>query len=210
MKLKSILLAGFAMLTVAGSLYAQAENDKLLTILKEELAQQMKELQKEEFPPYHMNYRVIDKNVFQVSSSFGALMGTAKSHTVRLVPQVRVGSYEFDNFKNRHMGASQNRQTGAMSSASLPLNIEGCEDAVRQAIWNETNNRYKFALSVFRNDLANRSVNVASDDKAPSFSDAEVEKYYEAPLAAEKLQLNMEEWGEKLNKDFLKRGKKRR
>lgn len=200
MKLKSILLAGFAMLTVAGSLYAQAENDKLLTILKEELAQQMKELQKEEFPPYHMNYRVIDKNVFQVSSSFGALMGTAKSHTVRLVPQVRVGSYEFDNFKNRHMGASQNRQTGAMSSASLPLNIEGSEDAVRQAIWNETNNRYKFALSVFRNDLANRSVNVASDDKAPSFSDAEVEKYYEAPLAAEKLQLNMEEWGEKLNK----------
>ncbi len=200
MKLKSILLAGFAMLTVAGSLYAQAENDKLLTILKEELAQQMKELQKEEFPPYHMNYRVIDMSVTQISSSFGALMGTAESHTVRLVPQIRVGSYEFDNFKNRHMGASQNRQTGAMSSASLPLNVEGGEDAIRQAIWNETNNRYKFALSVFRNDLANKSVNVASDDKAPCFSDAEVEKYYEAPLAAEKMQVNTEEWIEKLNK----------
>ena len=200
MKLKSILLAGFAMLTVAGSLYAQAENDKLLTILKEELAQQMKELQKEEFPPYHMNYRVIDMSVTQISSSFGALMGTAESHTVRLVPQIRVGSYEFDNFKNRHMGASQNRQTGAMSSAALPLNVEGGEDAIRQAIWNETNNRYKFALSVFRNDLANKSVNVASDDKAPCFSDAEVEKYYEAPLAAEKMQVNTEEWIEKLNK----------
>ena len=200
MKLKSILLAGFAMLTVAGSLYAQAENDKLLTILKEELAQQMKELQKEEFPPYHMNYRVIDMNVIQISSSFGALMGTSENRTVRLVPQIRVGSYEFDNFKNRHMGASQNRQTGAMSSAALPLNVEGGEDAIRQAIWNETNNRYKFALSVFRNDLANKSVNVASDDKAPCFSDAEVEKYYEAPLAAEKMQVNIEEWSEKLNK----------
>ena len=196
MKLKSILLAGFAMLSV-GTIFAQEKNDKLLTILQEELTQQMAELKKGEFPPYHMSYRVIDKTVTQVSTSFGSLLASGHSRTVRLVPQVRVGSYEFDNFKNRHMGASANKNR-VLSSAALPLDVENGEAAIRQAIWSETNTRYQFALSAFRSDLANRSVNVASDDKAPCFSDAAVEKYYEEALPAEKCKLNVDEWSEKL------------
>ncbi len=198
LRLRSILIAGLAMLSV-GTLFAQEKNDKLLTILREELTQQMKELQKGEFPPYQMNYRVIDKTVSQVSTSFGSLTASIHTRSVRFVPQIRVGSYEFDNFKNRHMGAGYNRN-GALSSAALPLNVEGGEAAIRQAIWNETNNRYQFALSVFRNDLANKSVNVASDDKAPCFSDAEVEKYYEEALPEEKCKLDLDEWAEKLKK----------
>ena len=46
----------FSLLSVH-TLYAQGQ-DKLLQLLKQELAADMQELQKQENPPYHMNFRV--------------------------------------------------------------------------------------------------------------------------------------------------------
>lgn len=54
-----VIFSCFLSLLFVPKTYGQGQ-DKLLGLLKEELAQQMKELKGEEFPPYHMNYRVID------------------------------------------------------------------------------------------------------------------------------------------------------
>ncbi|MEG0794893.1 MAG: metallopeptidase TldD-related protein [Odoribacter sp.] len=170
--------------------------DHLLEVLKEELGQQMTELKKEEFPPYHINYRVIDKSVSYITTSFGTKMKSASFRQRRLVPQIRIGNLAFDNFKIQQMGAEGDRR--GLPSVLLPLEDEGGDDAIRQAIWNETNNRYKFAVSVYQNTKAKQSVNVEEEDKAPCFSEAPVEKYYEAPLPAEQLTLNMEEWTKRL------------
>ena len=40
--------------------------------------------------------------------------------------------------------------------------------------------------------------------KAPSFSAAPVEKYYEAPLPAEKLTVDQAAWEKRLNRKFLR------
>lgn len=191
-----IILSCFLTLLFVPRTYGQAQ-DKLLGLLKEELAQQMKELKGEEFPPYHMNYRVIDVTTSVVSTSFGALMNSQQYRSRTLVPQIRLGDEKLDNFKFNQMGSAMSQYQGP-SSARLPLDEDNNEDAVRQAIWNETNNRYKFAVDMYQKTKAQTTVNVEEEDKAPYFSEAKVEKYYEAPLPVERMTIDLDKWATRL------------
>lgn len=191
-----VIFSCFLSLLIVPKTYGQGQ-DKLLGLLKEELAQQMKELKGEEFPPYHMNYRVIDVTSSVVSASFGALMNSQQYRSRTLVPQIRLGDEKLDNFRFSQMGAPMSQYQGP-SSARLPLDEENNEDAVRQAIWNEVNNRYKFAVDMYQKTKAQSSVNVEEEDKAPYFSEAKVEKYYEAPLPAEKMTIDRDLWAARM------------
>ena len=191
-----VIFSCFLSLLFVPKTYGQGQ-DKLLGLLKEELAQQMKELKGEEFPPYHMNYRVIDVTSSVVSASFGALMNSQQYRSRMLVPQIRLGDEKLDNFRFNQMGAAMSRYQGP-SVARLPLDEENNEDAVRQAIWDEVNNRYKFAVDMYQMTKAESSVNVEEEDKAPYFSEAKVEKYYEAPLPAEKMTIDMDQWAARM------------
>lgn len=191
-----VIFSCFLSLLIVPKTYGQ-EQDKLLGLLKEELAQQMKELKGEEFPPYHMNYRVIDVTSSVVSASFGALMNSQQYRSRTLVPQIRLGDEKLDNFRFSQMGAPMSQYQGP-SSARLPLDEVNNEDAVRQAIWNEVNNRYKFAVDMYQKTKAESSVNVEEEDKAPYFSEAKVEKYYEVPLPAEKMTIDMDRWAARM------------
>ena len=191
-----VIFSCFLSLLFVPKTYGQGQ-DKLLGLLKEELAQQMKELKGEEFPPYHMNYRVIDVTSSVVSASFGALMNSQQYRSRTLVPQIRLGDEKLDNFRFNQMGAAMSRYQRP-SVARLPLDEENNEDAVRQAIWDEVNNRYKFAVDMYQKTKAESSVNVEEEDKAPYFSEAKVEKYYEAPLPAEKMTIDMDQWAARM------------
>ena len=191
-----VIFSCFLSLLFVPKTYGQGQ-DKLLGLLKEELAQQMKELKGEEFPPYHMNYRVIDVTSSVVSASFGALMNSQQYRSRTLVPQIRLGDEKLDNFRFNQMGSAMSRFQGP-SMARLPLDEENNEDAVRQAIWDEVNNRYKFAVDMYQKTKAESSVNVEEEDKAPYFSEAKVEKYYEAPLPAEKMTIDMDQWAARM------------
>ena len=191
-----VIFSCFLSLLFVPKTYGQGQ-DKLLGLLKEELAQQMKELKGEEFPPYHMNYRVIDVTSSVVSASFGALMNSQQYRSRTLVPQIRLGDEKLDNFRFSQMGAPMSQYQGP-SSARLPLDEVNNEDAVRQAIWNEVNNRYKFAVDMYQKTKAQSSVNVEEEDKAPYFSEAKVEKYYEAPLPAEKMTIDRDKWAARM------------
>ena len=191
-----VIFSCFLSLLFVPKTYGQGQ-DKLLGLLKEELAQQMKELKGEEVPPYHMNYRVIDVTSSVVSASFGALMNSQQYRSRTLVPQIRLGDEKLDNFRFNQMGAAMSRYQGP-SVARLPLDEENNEDAVRQAIWDEVNNRYKFAVDMYQKTKAESSVNVEEEDKAPYFSEAKVEKYYEAPLPAEKMTIDMDRWAARM------------
>ena len=78
-------------------------------------------------------------------------------------------------------------QRGNVRVAYLGLDDEKGADATRQAIWAEVMKRYDFAVEAYQRAKTQSQVSVADEDKAPSFSAAPVEKYYEAPLPAEKL-----------------------
>ncbi|MEG0796156.1 MAG: TldD/PmbA family protein [Odoribacter sp.] len=170
--------------------------DPLLEILKTELNQQMKELQKEEYPPYHMNYRVIDKKVFYISASFGTLIHSNQYRQRHIVPQIRIGNPTFDNFRNRDMGAMIGRNN--ISPAQLPLDDENSREAIQQSIWYETCNRYKFAVDIYQQALTENSVQIEQEDQAPCFSTAPVAKYYESPLPDSCLPIDLKKWEEKM------------
>lgn len=172
--------------------------ERLLEILRDELHQEYEELKKQEYVPYYMNFRVIDRQISTVSASFGAEKSRMCYRQRRFIPQIRLGSIELDNFKDQPMGAAV--LGCGLSTALLPLSDEDGEMAMRQTIWNETSNRYQFAVDVYQNGWARQKVSVEGSDKAPCFSDVPIVKYFEKPLHVESQVLKMQEWSEKMQR----------
>ena len=104
----------------------------------------MNELKKQAQAPYYMNLRAMDDYTVNVTSSFGAIASSRETRMRTLVPQVRLGSLELDNFKYNSQGAAQDPRRGNVSGVFLPLDDETTE-GIREAIWRETLKRYKFA-----------------------------------------------------------------
>lgn len=173
------------------------EKDELLQLLKQELKYNMEELQKKELPPYYMNLRVEDMYQSAITSNFGAVLSSNETHTRILVPQIRLGSYELDNFKYSSQGLINFNGT-PVSPMYLPLN-DSYSDAIRQAIWQETIKRYDFAANVYEQTKSRAATTVEDEDKSPCFSKAAIETYYEAPVSIEKQKIDMAAWAERLN-----------
>ena len=62
----------FLSLLLAFSFIQMPAQDKMMDLLKGEIKSQMTTLQKGEYPPYYMNYRVIDNYTRIIRSSMGA------------------------------------------------------------------------------------------------------------------------------------------
>lgn len=177
--------------------FITSAQDKFTDFLRKELHAHADELKKQEFPPYYMNYRVVDEQMARVVTSFGVLTAKENNRERTLVPQMRIGSPEFDNFKIKQMGTPISRFHGP-SYALLPIDDTNEENATRQAIWNEVNNRYKHAIDAYQTARAETTINVAEEDKAPCFSAAPAEKYYEAPLPADRTTVDLNAWEKRL------------
>lgn len=170
------------------------EQDKLLQLLKQELDYNMQELGKQEIPPYYMNFRVIDERKTGISSSFGVVNSSVSFRMRMFVPQIRLGSPRMDNFKLNPMGTTQaNDYAGTL----LPLDDE--EAAIRAGIWKETLSRFRFARDMYKQVETQSSVSVEGEDKAPCFSPAPKETYYEAPLPDESFTIDVPAWEKRLD-----------
>lgn len=172
----------------------KSEDDCLLQLLKEELQYNMQELGKQEQRPYYMNFRVRDNYNVSITSNFGAISASTESRVRLFVPQIRLGSPELDNFKYYNQGMPQQSNTGI----SLPLENDA-KDGIREAIWQETLTRYRFAQEQWEATKSKTSVSVADEDKAPCFSEAPVVSYYEAPLPANDIHIDIATWQKRLN-----------
>jgi len=194
MKVKIFLLSLLAL--VAIQLPAQ---DKMLDLLKSELKSQMTVLQKGEYPPYYMNYRVMDNNTRIVRSSMGATINVEEERQLLFVPQIRIGSPEFDNFHETQNGVGVSRFAGP-PSIYLPMDIQNGKDAINEIIKEEVNKRYKFAVRSFERSKAKKGVQVENRDKSPDFTQAKAEKYFEPAIKEDKIKMDIDLWQSKLNK----------
>ncbi len=190
-KMKLIYLCCILGIMGSSRVFAQS-GDKLLDMLSGELNKHYQELQGEKLPPYYMNYRIIDKWSTIISASFGMLNDNQFRHSRIMIPHIRIGNTMLDNYKYYPMGAEVTEL--GISSATLPIDDENNEDAIRQAIWLETSSRYAFATSIYERSKAQSKVNVKNEDKAPYFSVAPVESYYEPPFPRERLRVDTEAW----------------
>lgn len=175
------------------------QNDKLLQTLKQELSYNMQQLQKQSsHKPYYMSMRVEDKYTLSLKSNFGNKNGEDETHTRTFTPQIRIGDKKLDNFKYTTQGAQSIQGRPTSAPALLPLNDDATE-GMRAAIWDEMNKRYKFACGAYDETKTKAATSVANEDKADCFSDAPVEKYYEAPIDASKYNVDKAGWLKKLN-----------
>lgn len=173
--------------------------DKMLDLLKEELKSQMSTLQKGEYPPYYMNYRVTDNYTRTIKSSMGGTNTVEVDKQVIFVPQIRIGSPEFDNFHEIESGNPAMSLNGRPSNL-LPVDIRNCEEAFKEIIREEVNNRYKFAKSNYETAKAKKGVQVENEDKSPDFTEATAEKYFEPALKGDQIAFDIDLWKKKLNK----------
>ena len=194
MKLKGLLVVILGFMSV--QLSAQ---DKMLDLLKGELKSQMTILQKGEYPPYYMNYRVIDNYTRTIRSAMGATISSDQEKQIIFVPQIRIGSPEFDNFHESQNGVAINRFSGA-PTILLPADLQNGLEAMREIMKEEVNTRYRFAVTSLERANAKKGVQIENEDQSPDFTKAKAEKYFEPALKKEKVDLDTKAWEAQLNK----------
>ena len=167
--------------------------------MKQELKYSMEELKKQENIPYYMNMRAMDDYTITVVSSFGAVTTANANRTRTLVPQIRLGSPELDNFKYNMQGGFAGPNAQGAQGVILPLD-DNASDAIREAIWRETLQRYEYARTMYDQAKTRATVSVEDEDKAPCFSEAPVEHYYEAPVAAGRQKMDIKRaWEQRMD-----------
>lgn len=141
------------------------KGDSLLTTLKNELKYNMEALQKQKKAPYFMSLRLQDSKTIMVESNLGN--ATTMSQRQRMVtPQIRLGSYELDNFKYQNQGSGafgQNSRNG--KGALIPVSGQVIP-AMRQAIWKEVLRRYDIALNNLEQAKSKTLTGQDNEDKA--------------------------------------------
>lgn len=166
------------------------ETDALLPTLRDELSYDMRQLQQQEVKPYYMSLRVEDMYRATVVSNFGVTLGQDEQRSRTVVPQVRLGSKELDNYK-------YDTQNGSRAE-SIPMD-DAAVEGIRACIWEATLDRYNQALRNYKQAVSRAATSVAAEDKAPCFSAAPQEHYYEAPVQGKALHLDRAEWEKRLN-----------
>ena len=173
--------------------------DRLLDLMEDELNREMAVLQKEETPPYFISYAVTDVHGTSVSASFGALTGNYSADYRMLVVTVRVGDYQMDNtheLRGDPFGRSPFRMTGFVRIAR-----EDNPDAIRAALWEETNEQYRQAVEQLMRAKANVATKVAEEDTSADFSrEPEIAQYYEPRLDVESMLGDVAAWEKKVKR----------
>ena len=187
------LILLFAILYIPLPVMAQS---RLLNVMADELQREMSELKTQETPPYFMAYSVGDVHTTSMSASFGALTSSRESDSRILSVNVRVGDHQLDN-------SHELRDQYAFSSGGGYVLVarEDNEEALRAAIWQETNRRYREAVERFIKVKTNVAIKVAEEDSSADFShEPEVYTFYEPPLDIASLLGNQTKWKEKVKK----------
>lgn len=153
----------------------QASNDPVLDVMQKELLRSFKNLKKTATPPFFLSYQLTDNRAYQISAEFGALTGSQDQKTRLLDIDLRVGDPALDN---THAIPQSGRFDFEMPDRkAMPLDDDA--DAIRVALWQETERKYRRALQTLEQVKANVQVKVAREDQSRDFSQETAESYGE-------------------------------
>ena len=162
----------------------QAVPDPVLTTMHQELERSFANFKKTPTPPYFLSYQLTDNRAIEIAASFGALTGST-DHTTRFLDlDLRVGDYAIDNTHPIREGIGD---FGDMSDQfeRVKIPLDDNPDALRVALWRETERKYRSATQRLQQVKANVQVKVAAEDNSGDFSREGAESYSEpvAPFA---------------------------
>lgn len=183
MKRKVLLFSSLCMMS--WSLMAiGAEKEKELKILQTELNREFEILIQQSPPVHYMDYRVESRQFWYRKASMGHITAANMSKQAFFNPTVRVGDKKFDN---THLIKGK-RSRPSYTSKSFPLEYD--EAAIRQLLWNATDEVYKRAAQEYR--FKRNSIKVKDTTPIPDFAPSEAAEYIEpvSPITVsdEKLQ----------------------
>lgn len=160
--------------------------------MEQELERNLSGLQSATPPPYFIGYTVTEQQRAQVQGSNGALLESNESRVRFLEAQVRVGSYELDNTRN----VGDGRGSAGFSGTQIPIDDDA--DAIRRAIWLETDSQYRAAAEALLRIETGKEVKVqTAEGKAPDFSREKPQSHF-GPRAA--FQLDRRPWEERVRR----------
>ena len=117
---------------------------------------------------------------------------------------MRVGNFNLDN--THEVRGTMDDMGSYMDMMPKTIPIEDNEAAIKQILWQVTDQAFKTAQDKYNKVKANIAVKVEKEDKSPDFSKAKVEQYYEEALSKADMNINIPEWEGKVKKysiDFL-------
>jgi TldD protein len=190
----------FAVVVASPFLQAQAQQDSLLTFLREELNRESGDLQKAPVQPYYMDYQVSDVEYLRISSSFGSLIVSDAERSRVLNVAVRLGDYRFDNThaveqSGNNMGHFE--RGGYQGFTMLPL--DDSEKAVKFSLWQATEAAYRSALEQYRFIKSPTTKPLATE--VPDFSTESPSRYFEEPVPLLAKSFDQAKW-EKLTRQY--------
>ncbi len=153
--------------------------DPVLAAMRAELDRSFQNLKKTPVAPYFLGYQLTDNHAMRVIGSFGALTYSDEERTRVLDIDLRVGDYNLDN-THPLRGRGRFRGSDNFRAADMPLDDDS--DALRTALWYETDRKYKSAVEDLEQVKANVAVKVDAEDKSGDFS-KEPPSSYQEPIA---------------------------
>ena len=161
----------------ATAAFAADEPFDLLSVMKEELDRSMENLADAgDVPMYYLQYSVTDLHEYRLSVANGGVNAPTESDRRYLDVDVRVGSMELDNTHEIRGGSWRDNYTPTRL-VDFPLDPDA--DAIRAALWNETEYQYRKAQERLTRVEANRQVKVEEQDLSNDFSPGEGHTYSE-------------------------------
>jgi TldD protein len=160
-------------------LWAQpASSDPVLGAMQQELDRSIQNLKKAPVPPYFLSYQLTDNRNIQIAASFGALTNNSDRNTRYLDLDLRVGGPSLDNTHPIREQNSFGDAVDQLERQKIPLDDD--PDALRVALWHETERKYRIATQRLQRVKANVQVKVEAEDRSGDFSKEGPEVYSEA------------------------------
>jgi TldD protein len=172
---------------------APDKRSPVLDILKEENQREMAALKSQKEPAHYLAYQLVEQRIVALESEGGALV-TDSDDTVRNVDvEVRVGKPELDN--TRALADDTNGLNAPLSRRGVvPFGDD--KEAIANALWLETDRRYREAVTALGYVRQDQST-LKARATAPDFSQETAEVHIEAPA---KLEVNKAAWVERLRR----------
>ena len=169
--------------------------DSVLMTMQQELGRSLQNLKKTPTPPYFLSYQLTDNRAIEISASFGALTGSSDQTTRYLDLDLRVGDYALDNTHTLRESGGFGDMSEQFERQRIPLDDN--PDALRVALWHETERKYRNATQRLQQVKANVEVKVAPEGRSGDFSRENAETYSEtiAPFSFDTLV-----WEQKMRK----------
>jgi TldD protein len=172
-------------------LQAQPPASPVLGAMQAELARTQAKLKSQPVPPYYLSYEITETHSISVTGAFGKIEGSGEYRNRQLDIDLRVGDYTMDNTREVRGEFSFPQ----FNSTAVP--IDNDPDAIRAALWHQTDASYKHALEQLTKVKTNVQIKVAQEDKSADFS-REVPEHYSEPITD--IQVNRAAWEDKIRK----------